>query len=403
VTTRLRFVPPAGTQLTGHELWRLARNIGANRNDSDDLADAIRARFDVPHASPLSSGRAALALLLRTLADSADGRDEVVVPGYTCYSVAASAVRGGLKVRPIDIDPDTLDYSRNALDALDTTRTLAIVGTSLYGIPSDLPHLERFARDRRVFLVDDAAQCLGGQVGGRWAGTFGDAGILSFDKGKNITSLQGGVLLVREPGLADRIATATAELPTPSRATATAFAIKILLYALLLRPRLYWIPNALLTLGETPFELDYPIRGYPGMLASLVRSQLDRLDDITRVRTRNAADIRARLSGVSGLSFPDNPAATSVHPRLPVLLESASHRDAAIARLHAGGIGATGSYPRALVDVPPLQPSLAPDTADTPVARSVAERIITLPTHAYVTESDREVMARILGAPGRRG
>ena len=65
------------------------------------------------------SGRAAL---YHALIDwKRDGRDTVVVPAYTCWSVAASVVRAGLRVRAVDVDPLTLDYRaenlRNACDA----------------------------------------------------------------------------------------------------------------------------------------------------------------------------------------------------------------------------------------------------------------------------------------------
>ena len=84
----------------------------------------------------------------------------------------------GLRPRVVDIDPATLDYDPAALAGADCRRVLAIVATNLYGCPNDLPHLEAFARERDLLVVDDAAQAMGAAIGNRSSGTFGDAGQL---------------------------------------------------------------------------------------------------------------------------------------------------------------------------------------------------------------------------------
>ena len=393
-----RHLPPAGTVLKAGELGNLVSDTVRNHDESAALADALRRQLDIAHPFLISSGRAALALVLRTLAEANPARREVVVPGYTCYSVAASAVRAGLVVRPLEVNPDTLDFEPSGLQAIDPDRTLAIVSTSLYGIPANLPALERFAKERGIPLIDDAAQSLGARVDGRAVGTFGDAGILSFDKGKNITSMQGGAILARDGALALRLAAEVAELPAATFAVGAGYAAKTLVYALLLRPWLYWIPNALLTLGETPFELDYPITRFPGSLASFVHRQLNRLDALTASRTENASALRAGLASVAGIRLPTSSIGQAVYPRFPLIFEDSGRREAALRRLRAAGIGATASYPRALIDVPPLQPSLAEAVAPTPRARAIAAGMLTLPTHGYVTERDRDRMVAILGA-----
>jgi perosamine synthetase len=362
------------------------------------LEEAFEARYGLKHVFILSSGRAGMTVLLRALAERAPGRNEVVVPGYTCYSVAASAVRAGLRVRPVEVSSRTLDLDRQALEPLDLSRTVAIAGTSLYGIPVDLPGLERFARDRGVAFIDDAAQCLDGRVGERWAGSFGDAGLYSFDKGKNITSLQGGVVACRDDELGERLGHAFRALPAPPASEVAVQSMKLLAYALLLRPSLYWIPNRALTLGETPFELDYPTTQLADSLAGLVRRQFARIDALTASRVRAAERIRAALSGARGLVLPDHPGARSVYPRFPVVLEDGARRDALLARLVGAGFGATGSYPLPLVDVPGLKPHLAEGFADTPRARAVAQGMLTLPTHGHVSDADIATMTAVVAA-----
>ena len=199
-----RFVPPAGTPISVADLLG---SIGAALISADTLMqfkEAVRVRVGVRYCDFVSTGRAGLTLALLAL-KALDGgkRDEVVIPAYTCFSVPSSVIKAGLKVRLADVNPTTLDFVPSALEKLDGSRVLAVVATNLYGLPSDLPSITRLAHDRGIYVVDDAAQCLGGQVGGRPSGTWGDVGIYSFDKGKNVTSIDGGVLLTNSDQVAE--------------------------------------------------------------------------------------------------------------------------------------------------------------------------------------------------------
>lgn len=400
-----RFVPPAGTVLQLRDLagwWR-----GALRPDAEmeRLEEALRRRYGTKHLFFVSTGRAGMTVLLRVLAEASGGRNELVTPGYTCYSVAASAVRAGLKVRPVDVDPRTLDYLPSALTQLDFDRVVCLASANLYGIPANLPGLEALARERGVAFVDDAAQCLDGRVGDRWVGTFGDAGLFSFDRGKNVTTLQGGVVVCRSPELADRLQHAFRNFPAPQAIPAMADVVKLHLYALLLHPRLYWIPNGLLPLGQTPFDTDYPTTQYSPLLAPVGTSLLRRIETITADRVARGEELARKLTGSPGLTVPGNPGAQAVYPRFPAVFDDERTRDRTLAALRARGFGASGSYPLALMDVPGLAPHLAPGLDDTPGARRVASGILTLPTHSYVTQQDLQTMIEIVRGSGdqRRG
>ena len=170
-------------------------------------------------------------------------RNEVIVPSYTCYSVAASVVKAGLRIRIVDIDPATLGYAAPELESADFSRVLAIVATNLYGLPNDLPALARLARARGVFLIDDAAQAMGASIGGRPSGTWGDAGLFSFDKGKNVSAIDGGVVVVNSGALAEAMELETAGLPSPGISRAGVDIAKAIAYSVLLRPWLVLDPE----------------------------------------------------------------------------------------------------------------------------------------------------------------
>jgi dTDP-4-amino-4,6-dideoxygalactose transaminase len=338
----------------------------------------------------MSTGRAAMTLAFHAMKRAArdPNRVEIIVPGYTCYSVPAAIERAGLVPRLCDVDPVTLSPDLDSLTNVDFGRVLSIVSANLYGLPNALCDLESVARRHGFFMLDDAAQALGARCGGRGAGSFGDIGLFSFDKGKNITTLQGGALVADSANFIEALDTAASELLATSPAGTFEIVCKLPAYALLLRPWAYAATRRLpLGLGLTPYETDYPIAPFSRALAGLATVQLERLSAINGVRIGNARRLRDALAGVSGISAPRIiEGAEPVYARFPVFVEPRC-RAGLIGALERAGIGATASYPCALEDVPQVAGRLPKDQRPTPGAREVASRIVTLPTHGYCPPS----------------
>lgn len=388
-----RHIAPAGTPIAISDLLGAGFDQLLGHDTETALIDAIRSRYGVEHCLVLSSGRAALTLILKALVrlNTDPRRVEVVVPGYTCYSVAAAVVASGLRLRIVDIDPHTLSYNRQLLESVDYSRVLAITSANLYGLPNELDRIEETARRHGAYMIDDAAQSLHAGLHGRHAGTFGDVGIFSFDKGKNITSLQGGAIVTRDAGIAAELRKTVQTLPGESAAaTASAF-LKLALYALLLRPWLYWIPAGIpaLGLGRTVYTTDIPMHRLSRMGAGLAGRLFGAIDAITENRVRVAGRIGAAIAGSTALS-PVKPIAGArpVYLRLPCLADTATRRDRLVNDLVQAGIGATASFPRALCDLDEIAAHRTIEADACDGARSVAGRIVTLPTLAYVREHD---------------
>lgn len=399
-----RFVPPAGTPISmGDVLCSVAQALTSTATLGGFKED-VRARAGVRYCDIVSTGRAALTISLLALKEIDRGkRDEVVIPSYTCYSVPSSVVKAGLNVRLADVDPVTLDYAPGALDQLDGSRVLAVVATNLYGLPSDLPSITRQAHDRGIYVVDDAAQCLGGLVGGRPSGTWGDVGIYSFDKGKNVTSIDGGVVLTNSDRVAEAIARQVRGLPKCSMGESASHLAKLLVYAALLHPRAYWLPNSLpfLGLGTTAYRTDYPLAHYDSWMAPVGRRLFARLDAITAQRRANAERLKQLLPwGPKLHTVVPRQGTEPAYLRFPILIDP-EYRGAVLTALREQGIGATASYPTAISDVPELRGHLRSTERQARGGKEVALRIVTLPTHGYVTARDQErmvdVVADVLG------
>ncbi len=159
------------------------------------------------HAVALSSGTAALHLALRIA--GVEPGDRVLVPSFTFVASAAAVTYLGAEPVFVDSEPRTWGMDpalvARALEPGDgTPAPSAVVAVDVYGRCADYAALEPLCARAGVPLVEDAAESLGSSSGGRPAGSFGEAAVLSFNGNKIITTGGGGMLLARGAAAADR-------------------------------------------------------------------------------------------------------------------------------------------------------------------------------------------------------
>ena len=300
--SRFRLVPPAGAPQPARSVLTAAfRGAGGHQ----DLARRLAEQLGVANPVFVSSGRAALAILLNELRQHSDRR-EVVIPAYTCFSVPSAVARTGLTIRLCDVDPKTLDLDPNALLRLDLKKVLCIVPSGLYGLPADLVALEGIARRAGAFLVDDAAQCLGATQEGRACGSFGDAGFYSLGRGKGITTMGGGILVTNRQDMAQGIAQTVRDLREPSAGAMGVALTSSLVYSTMLRPSRYWLFDHVpfLELGASRFQPDFEITRLSGYQTRLASQLLPHLESYNERRREHADELRAGIEGVEGVEIP---------------------------------------------------------------------------------------------------
>lgn len=127
--------------------------------------------------------------------------DEVILPSYTFVSTAnAFVLRGAVPVF-IDIRPDTLNLDEALIQAAITNKTKAIVPVHYAGVSCDMDHILAIASENNLRVIEDAAQSVLSKYKGRYLGSIGDVGAFSFHETKNITSGEGGALLINDPSI----------------------------------------------------------------------------------------------------------------------------------------------------------------------------------------------------------
>lgn len=130
--------------------------------------------------------------------------DEVIVPSFTFVSVPNAFVLRGARPIFVDIRRDTLNLDESHLERLITSRTKAIVPVHYAGIACAMETILAVAGRHGVPVVEDNAHGLFGKYRGRWLGTMGALGTLSFHETKNFTCGEGGALLINDPDLVER-------------------------------------------------------------------------------------------------------------------------------------------------------------------------------------------------------
>jgi dTDP-4-amino-4,6-dideoxygalactose transaminase len=152
------------------------------------------------------------------------------------------------------------------------------------------------------------------------------------------------------------------------------------------------------------FEPDFPIAQLSAYQRRLAMRLLPLLDSYNWLRREHADHIRAGIEGVEGIEVPQpTEGAKPVYLRFPILTRHERHRAGLLRRFREAGIVASPSYPTSIGDIPGIASYLAPDQTPCPNARSIATRILTLPTHSGVTPRDLEVMIGIIRGDHERG
>lgn len=206
-----------------------------------DLAGRLAQWLGLPHRVQLEcSGTSALMVALRTLKTLAPGRSEVVAPAYTCPLVALAVAQCGLRLRLCDLRADALDMDPQALRALCSERTLAVLPTHLCGRVADVAMAMDRAHAVGAYVVEDAAQALGAKFGpqpnDRPAGTLGDIGFYSLAVGKGLTTFEGGVLTARDAAVREALRATSAATVRPSPWWELRRSVELAGYAALYRP-----------------------------------------------------------------------------------------------------------------------------------------------------------------------
>jgi perosamine synthetase len=321
------------------------------------------------HAVAVNNCTAGLHLALAAL--GVGPGDEVLVADYTFPATGHAVLYCGARPVMVDVRPDTATMDPERAAVAITERTKGIVAVDALGTPADWDALEHLARDRGLFLVEDAACSAGGSYQGRPCGSFGDVAVFSLHARKGITCGEGGVVVTDDDELAARI-----------RATSC-----------------FGMASAYSRQSTNGLVVpDFPDLGYnyklSDILAAVAVVQLGRLADLHERRQVLAARYEKLLAGITGIRPPVVPAdRVSTWQTYAVTVEAPLRRHDVVAHLRAAGIGCTiGTYALHRQGV------YGPDVASCPESNRLFEHHLALPMFPDLTEQDQDRVVAALVA-----
>lgn len=410
-----RTIPPASTPLSLQDILNGCRGLARGEREVERFRREIQEYFAVRHCFLVSSGKAALAVILQALQARRPGRREVLIPAFGCYSIPSAVRRAGLSLRLCDVDPRTLDYDfdelRRCLDAAAGRggrrraggaagpALLAAVSVHLFGKPADTVRLRELIADPEVAVVEDAAQAMGAESRGRRLGLRGDVGFFSLGRGKAWTTGEGGVIVTDRDDIADAIRRRVAALPGYGPMALLGLVLRTAALAGLQRPSFFWIPRLIpfLRVGDTIYDPGFPMRRLSGFQAGLARRWPQRLGAF-RSRRRRCIARWEKLPLAAGVSRYPAGAEPVDYLRYPLRVRPPALWEKILERSLAGGVGVMLTYPDSIDRIPDLRDAL--DGREYPAARRLAREILTLPVHPLLTDKDCEKISRLIASLG---
>jgi dTDP-4-amino-4,6-dideoxygalactose transaminase len=158
--------------------------------------DTLSEFFDGRTVRVFNSGTVTMEVALRMLGIG-EGHEVITTP-LSWVSTANVVLTVGARPVFVDIDPFTRNIDAARIEAAITPRTRAILPVHLAGLPCDLDRIHSIADHRGLRVIEDAAQAIGSQWRSRRVGSFGDYASFSFHPNKNVTSIEGGCLVMPE-------------------------------------------------------------------------------------------------------------------------------------------------------------------------------------------------------------
>jgi perosamine synthetase len=385
-----RTIPPAAAPINLSALVHGLAGTFLGRRYLKKLKSEMKEYFKVRHIFLVSSGKAALTLILLALKSLSPNKKEVLIPAYTCFSVPSAIVKAGLKISLCDIAPLTFDFDYKLFEEAVTENTLCVIPDHLFGIPADMDKINSFCKDRGIFVVEDAAQAMGGMYKGKKLGTIGDAGFFSLGRGKNITCGSGGIIVTNSDRISTAIESVYSHVKSPGISETIKEFLKVMILSIFIHPLLYWFPSGLpfLKLGETMFYKEFPIRRLSGMQAGLLRGWQRQLEESNKMRKENASYFYERLRLKSLLGLRNNASISFL--RLPLMVKDREIKERIYSLFNEKGLGISQMYPTPINEIEEIKDLF--NGKAFPFASKIVERILTLPTHQLLSEKDKKVI-----------
>lgn len=328
--------------------------------------ESLAARFlDVLHCIAVDSATTGLEMAVRCLGIGPG--DEVIVPDYTFPATALAVLCAGATPVLVDVDAGDMNMDMDAFELAITPATKAVMPVSTFGNPLDYDRLLPLARERGIFVIEDAACTFGAEYDGKPVGSQADMTVFSLHPRKSITTARGGMLTTRDNG-----------------------------WARWLRAYKCFGKGAQATRAETTFDQPGRNAMLPDALSAIGLPQLKMAAELLRRRRELAQRYDSLLAGVKGIRLPSRLAkGLHAYQTYCVFVEQ---RDSILAEMRAQGIEAQiGTYSLHMHSIFSRNANVR-IMGEMDRSRWVFEHALALPLFHEMTEAEQDLVAESLKA-----
>jgi len=264
----------------------------------NDFSKYCNAKFGVS----VMNGTVALHLALAALGIGKG--DEVIIPDFTFVATANAVSYTGAKPVLVDVDERTWTIDVDKIKEKINDKTKAIIPVHLYGHPCDMDPIMELAKERGIFVIEDAAEAHGAEYKGKKVGSIGHIGCFSFYGNKIITTGEGGMCVTNDKKIAERM--------------------RFLKDHGMSKEKRYW---------HDEIAFNYRMTN---MQAAIGVAQLEKIDKIISIKRKNASLYNSLLKDVKGVVLPpEEEWAKNVYWMYSILVDN---RDELMKKLKDNGI-----------------------------------------------------------------
>ena len=166
------------------------------------LEDTLKEQTDVKHAYATGNGTIALHIALKAL-EITEG--EIITTAFSFIATASSILWERCTPIFVDIDPNTLCIDANVIESKITSKTKAIMSVHVFGNTGDIEHIEAIAKKHKISTIYDGAHAFGTRYNGKSVFQYGSVSTLSMHTSKIVSAVEGGAIFTNDDELAERV------------------------------------------------------------------------------------------------------------------------------------------------------------------------------------------------------
>ena len=321
--------------------------------------------IDSTYCLTFNSGTSALHAAL--LALGIKKGDEVLVPSFTFIATANACLMVNAQPKFVDIEEETLGLNPELIDSSINDKCKAVMPIHYAGLPCKIKEICDITRERKIPLIEDAAESLGSKINNKKIGTFGDLAVFSFAGNKVLTTGEGGCITTDSKKLYEKLKLIRSHGRVENRNYFTSVE----------KPRYV--------------GLGYNWR-MSSMTAALAISQLNKLEKLINLRRNNAKYLSSKLRKLKEIKVPQEPMGYKhVYQLYSIRLENKKMRDGLMKFLAKRGImSKVFFYP---VHSSPFYKKMSGINRKLQITEKVSDQILTLPMYPGLTKSQLDLIS----------